>query len=99
VSYFQAVRIFSHVESLIFASLLVVWLGEIDDTAKFVLGLTHGIGFLLLCAVIYVGCLRRAVPWPILAGAVLLTPFGSSIGIELTRHRRARTAARPGALQ
>ena len=81
------VRVFTHVESTIFASLLVVWLADVDETAKFVLGLTHGIGFLALCAVIYVGCLRGVLEWPLLAAAVLLTPFGSSVGIEWTRHR------------
>lgn len=82
------VRAFTHIESAIFAALLIVWLAEIDETAKFVLGMTHGIGFLTLCAVIYVGCLRGALAWPILAAAVLLTPFGSSIAIEWQRWRR-----------
>ena len=81
------VRAFTHVESAIFAALLVVWLGHIDETAKFVLGLTHGIGFLTLCAVIYVACIRGALAWPILAAAVLLTPFGSSLAIEWERRR------------
>ena len=82
------VRVFTHVESAIFAALLVVWLGDIDETAKFVLGLTHGIGFLSLCAVIWAGCLRGVLAWPILAAAVLLTPFGSSAAIEWSRWRR-----------
>lgn len=90
------VRVFTHVESAIFAALLVVWLGHIDETAEFVLGMTHGIGFLTLCAVIYVACLRGALAWPILAAAVLLTPFGSSLAIEWSRwrDRHRRTAAR-----
>jgi hypothetical protein len=88
VSLFQAVRLFSAFESVVFASLLVVWLGHIDERAEFVLGLTHGVGFLCLCALIYVACLRRALPWPVLASAVLLTPFGSTVHIELLRRRR-----------
>ena len=91
------VRVFTHVESAIFAALLVVWLGEIDETAEFVLGLTHGIGFLTLCAVIWVACLRGALAWPILAAAALLTPFGSSGAIEWSRWRaRHRHAAASG---
>lgn len=85
---FQVVRIYSAVESAIFAALLVVWLGHVDERLEFALGLTHGVGFLGLCAVIYVACLRRAVPWPVLATAVLLTPIGSSVHIELLRRRR-----------
>lgn len=88
MSLFTAVRLFSAVESAVFATLLVVWLGHVDEGATFVLGLTHGIGFLLLCALIYVACLRRAVPWPVLASAVLLTPFGSTVHIELLRRRQ-----------
>jgi hypothetical protein len=87
VSYPAFVRAFTHVESAIFASLLVVWLADIDETVKFVLGLTHGVGFLTLCAVLYIGCLRGALDWTILAAAVLLTPFGSSVGIEWSRRR------------
>ncbi len=89
MSLFQGVRVFSHVESAVFAALLVVWLVPGGHGAEFVLGLTHGIGFLLLCAVIYVGCLRRVFPWPLLAAVVLLSPFGSSVGIEAIRRRRA----------
>lgn len=88
------VRAFTHVESAIFAALLVVWLADVDETAKFVLGLTHGVGFLSLCAVIWVACLRGALAWPILAAAALLTPFGSSVAIEWSRWRsRHRHAA------
>lgn len=94
VGLFQAVRLFSAVESCIFAALLVVWLGHIDEQAEFALGLTHGVGFLALCALIYIACLRRAVPWPVLASAVLLTPFGSSVHLEFLQRRRL-TAARP----
>ena len=87
------VRVFTHVESAIFAALLLVWLADIDDTAKFVLGLTHGVGYLTLCAVIWVACLRGALAWTILAAAVLLTPFGSSIAIEWSRRRDRHRAA------
>ena len=95
MSLFQAVRIFSAVESALFAALLVVWLGHVDDRATFVLGLSHGVGFLCLCALIYYACLRRALPWPVLASAVLLTPFGSSVHIEVL-HRRRTPQPQPG---
>jgi hypothetical protein len=88
------VRAFTHVESAVFAALLVLWLAEIDETAKFVLGLTHGVGFLTLVAVIYVACLRGALGWPILAAAVLLTPFGSSLAIEWDRYRERHARRR-----
>jgi len=86
------VRVFSAVEAAVFAALLVVWLGAIDEQATSVLGLTHGIGFLLLCGVMYVACLRGAVSWGVLASAVLLTPIGSTIHIELLERRRRQVA-------
>jgi hypothetical protein len=88
LSLFAVVRAFSAVEAAIFTALLVFWLGDLGEHATFVLGLTHGIGFLMLCAVMYVACLRRALPWSVLATAVLLTPIGSTVHIELLRRRR-----------
>ena len=86
---------FSAVEAAVFGALLVFWLGGLDDHTTMVLGWTHGIGFLGLAAVMYVACLRRVLPWGVLASAVLLTPIGSTIHIELLERRR-RTASEPG---
>lgn len=89
MSYFQAVRIYSAVEVAVFAALLVVWIGRIDERAEFVLGMTHGIGWIVLCGLVYVGCLRRVFPWPVLAATVSpLGPVGSTLGIELVARRR-----------
>ena len=88
MSLFASVRLFSALELALFAALLVVWLGRVDETAKFVLGLSHGIGVIVLCGLIYVGCLRRIFPWPLLAAAVLLGPVGSTVGLELMKRRR-----------
>ena len=84
---FGAVRVFSALELILFAALLVVWLGGIDEQAKLVLGWSHGIGVIALCLLIYLGCLRRVFPWPLLAAAVLLGPVGSTVGIEVVRRR------------
>ena len=90
---FRTVRILSAVESLLFVSLLVVWLGGIDEQLKFVLGLSHGIGVIVLCGLIWVGCMRRVFPWPLLAGAVSpLGPVAVAVGIEWLRRRRPRVA-------
>lgn len=87
MSLFQAVRVFSALESVVFAALLTVAIGHISEDAATVLGWTHGVGFLVLFALIYRACSRRVMPWPVLASAVLLTPFGSSIHIELIVRR------------
>jgi hypothetical protein len=93
VRLYRAVRAFSAAEAAVFATLLVFWLGGLDRQATFVLGLSHGVGFLCLCAVMYVACVRRVLPWGVLATAVLLTPIGSTIHIELLERRRRAAGA------
>lgn len=88
MSLFKAVRLFSAVELSLFSALMVVWLGGLDRTAQFALGLAHGIGVIVLCVVIYIGCIRRVFPWPLLAAAVLLGPVGSTVGIEAMKRGR-----------
>jgi hypothetical protein len=88
VTYFSAVRAYSILELCIFTALVVVWVGGVDEQAQFVLGLTHGIGWIFLCVLVYVGCMRRIFPWPLLAATVSpLGPLGSTIGFEVIRRR------------
>jgi hypothetical protein len=89
VRYFEVVRIYATIEAAIFTSLLVVWIGGLSEQAQFVLGLTHGIGWILLCLLVYQGCRRRIFSWPVLAATVSpLGPIGATIGIEFDRRRR-----------
>jgi uncharacterized membrane protein len=92
VSYFNAVRLYSALEATVFSALLVVWIGGLDEHAKQVLGWVHGFGWILLCVLVYRGCVRRIFPWPLLAATVSpLGPLGCTIGFEvLLRWRRAR---------
>ena len=91
VSYFQAVRIYSACECLLFISLLVVWIGELSPSAKTVLGWTHGFGWIILCLLVAYGWIRRIFPGPLLAATVSpLGPLGSTIGFEVLRLRRSR---------
>ena len=93
---FRAVRLLSGLESALFTALLVVWLGGLNERAEFVLGLSHGIGVIVLCLLIWIGCMRRVFPWPLLAATVSpLGPIAAAIGIELIRRHRlgARAAA------
>lgn len=92
MSYFQAVRLYSAIEATLFSALLVVWIGGLGRQAEFVLGLTHGIGWIVLCVLVYLGAIRRIFPWPLLAATVSpLGPLGCTIGFEvLLRRRRSR---------
>ena len=96
MSYFTAVRIYSLAEVCVFASLLVVAIGGLDENLKTVLGWTHGVGWILLCLLVAYGCRRRIFPWPLLAATVSpLGPVGCTIGIEYLARRRPARDAQP----
>ena len=60
------------------------WLAPGFEHETFIFGLSHGIGFIVLCLVIFVAVLRWEAPYWLLA--MTLTPFGpvgSVIGIEI----------------
>jgi hypothetical protein len=92
VSYFQAVRLYAGIESLVFAALIVVWQGDLSDDAKLVLGWVHGFGWIALCLLVAYGFSRRIFPGPLLAATVSPAgPLGALIGFEvLVRRRRSR---------
>ena len=89
MDFFTAVRLYAGLESCVFTALLIVWLGELSDDAKLVLGWIHGVGWLFLCASVFAGCVRRVFPWPVLAATVSpLGPIGALVGIELAARQR-----------
>ncbi len=94
MSYFQFVRLYSACEVVLFTALLVVWIGGLSPEAEKVLGWSHGIGWIVLCVLVAIGCRRGVFPWPLLAATVSpLGPVGSSVGIEVVRHSNARAVA------
>jgi hypothetical protein len=94
MSYFRAVRIYSALESCIFAALLVVWIGGMSKHTQMVLGWAHGIAWVGLCTAVAVGCRRGVFPWALLAATVSpIGPFGSSAGLELLRRQRVGAEA------
>jgi hypothetical protein len=83
------VRLASWVESAVFATLLVVWLVPGMKQAEFVLGLSHGLGYVALCLLILYATVRRETPWPLLAASLTpVGPFGTLVGVELIRRRK-----------
>ena len=88
MSYFQAVRVYSFVELCIFIALLTFWIGGFDESIETTLGWIHGIGWILLCVAVAVGCVRRLFPWTVLAATVSpLGPIGSTIALEYVARR------------
>jgi hypothetical protein len=93
---FRWVKRVSIIELAVFAGLLFFWLTPGFDRETFWFGLAHGIGFLILCAVMWVAVLRREAPFWLLAATVTpLGPIGSTIGILAIEHREARAPRAP----
>jgi hypothetical protein len=91
VSYFQGVRLYAALESLVFSALLVVWIGGLDEHAKLVLGWVHGFGWILLSLLVLWGWIRRIFPGPLLAATVSPAgPLGALVGFEVLVRFRAR---------
>ena len=75
-------------ELAIFTALIAFWLIPGFDTETMVFGWAHGLGFVLLCIVIWVACVRREAPYTLLAATLTpVGPVGSVLGIELIERR------------
>ena len=79
----------SWLELAVFAVLIVVWLLPGLDHATFIFGLTHGIGYIVLCLLIWIAILRHEAPYTLLAATLTpVGPLGSVIAIEVIERRR-----------
>jgi hypothetical protein len=79
----------SWLELAVFAALIVVWLAPGLDQATFVFGLTHGIGYIVLCLMIWIAILRHEAPYTLLAATLTpVGPLGSVIAIEVIERKR-----------
>jgi hypothetical protein len=102
---FVWVKRLSWVELAIFSGLILFWLLPGFDRETMLFGWAHGLGFVALCVVIWVACVRKEAPYTLLAATLTpVGPVGSVIGIELIERRgwgiaepRATAAAPPAA--
>lgn len=95
------VKAVSYVELVLFAGLLVVWLAPGLDRPTFFLGLSHGIGFIVLALLIWTAVIRHEAPYTLLAATLTPAgPVGAVIGIAWLEHHtpayRARGAKNRG---
>ena len=85
---FAWVKWCSWIELAIFAGLLFFWLAPGFEDETFVFGLSHGLGFIFLCLLIFFAILRREAPYTLLAATLTpVGPVGSVIAIELIERR------------
>ena len=79
----------SWLELAIFTVLLIFWLLPGFDRETFIFGLTHGIGYIVLCILIWIAILRHEAPYTLLAATLTPAgPLGSVIAIEVIERRR-----------
>jgi len=91
MSYFTAVRIYSLFELCLFTALVVTAVGGFSEHTKMVLGWSHGVGWILLCIAVAVGCRRKVFPWTLFAATVSPAgPVGSTAGLEYLARRSPR---------
>jgi hypothetical protein len=90
---FPWVKRASWFELALFAALLFFWLAPGFDTETFIFGLSHGIGYILLCLLIWAAVLRHEAPYTLLAATLTpVGPLGSVIAIHLIERRRRAAA-------
>lgn len=81
----------SYVELALFAGLIVVWLLPGLEQETFVLGLSHGIGYIALVLLVWVAILRHEAPYWLLAATLTpVGPVGSVIAIAVIERRQAQ---------
>lgn len=85
---FSIVKVISWIELALFAALLYFWLMPDYEHETFIFGLSHGIGFCILAAIVLIACLAREAPYPLLAATMTpVGPVGSVIGIALIERK------------
>jgi len=85
---FVWVKRLSWVELAIFAGLIFFWLVPGFDTETMLFGWAHGLGFIALCVVIWIACVRREAPYTLLAATLTpVGPVGSVVAIELIERK------------
>jgi hypothetical protein len=96
---FEWVKRASWVELAIFTALIAFWLLPGFERETFIFGLTHGVGYILLCLLIWVAAVRREAPYALLAATLTpVGPLGSVIAIELIERKGWGVAREEGAV-
>ena len=91
---FPWVKWASYVELALFTALLFFWIAPGYEGETSIFGLSHGIGFIALCLLIWIAVLRREAPYWLLAATLTpVGPVGSVIGIEAIERRRRAPGA------
>jgi hypothetical protein len=90
------VKRISFIELGIFMGLLIVWIAPGLEGPTFLFGMAHGVGYILLCLILWVAIMRREAPfWLFAATLTPVGPVGSVAGIEWIERRGRKPTLAP----
>jgi len=93
---FTTLKRLSFTHSAIYCTLLVVWLVPGLKGPEMVFGLLHGIGWLVMCALIFAALHARVVPLRLAVAVTILGGIGPFIGsYEFVREQQRSEAPAP----
>ena len=91
---FQALKTASFAHSAVYLALLTVWLVPGLHGAEFVLGMTHGVGWIAMSLACIVAVRLRVIPIRIAVAVAVLGGIGPFIGtVEFVRFERHRVVS------
>lgn len=90
---FGTLKRLSFTHSAVYCTLLVVWLVPGLHGPEMVFGLLHGVGWLVMCALMFAALHARVVPLRLAVAVTILGGIGPFIGSsEFVREERRSTA-------
>ena len=91
---FEQLKVASFTHSAVYLALLTVWLVPGLHGAEFVLGMTHGVGWILMSLACIVAVRRRVIPLRLAVAVAVLGGIGPFIGsLEFVRLDRQRVVS------
>jgi hypothetical protein len=91
---FAALKRLSFAHSAVYLALLVVWLVPGLHALEFVFGLTHGLGWIAMCALSLAAVRARVIPLRVGFAVAVIGAVGPFVGSwEFVREQRCRAAA------
>jgi hypothetical protein len=89
---FHRLKWASFTHSAIYAGLLTVWLVPGLHGAEFVLGMAHGVGWIIMCLLCLEAVRKRVIPLRLGVAVAVIGAIGPFVGsYEFVREERRRT--------
>jgi hypothetical protein len=91
---FTTLKWLSFTHSTVYLTLLIVWIIPGLHTLEFIFGLSHGLGWILMCILCTTAVANRVIPMRLAVAVAVIGAVGPFVGsYEFVRESRRRTAA------